>query len=555
MKSKKFLALTAMLLMGATTVGAFAGCGGKEIIDPTYDSSKAALQVGTYEGGVGRAWLDDAARRFEELHKNSTFGGKTGVQVFVDAHKVNYGGENLSNGGMNKDVYFTEGVDYYTFVDRGLVADISDIVTTTSNTYGEEKTIESKLDGGIKSYLTARDGKYYMLPFYDGFYGFIYDVDLFEEEGFYFNDAGKFIDGLGKDADATARAEFEAAKSNGPDGLENTYDDGLPATYEQMIELVEEIDNSYIPFCYAGSTEYVDKAFRAYISDYEGYDGMRLNYTFNGKANLVKSISNGVVTTEEVAITSENGYELQKQAGKYYSLKMEETLFGSTKYIGGSYNTMGHTEAQRKFINSKYSNTGERYAMLAEGVWWENEADSVFKEIETSRGEKKSDRRFSFMPVPKASADLAGAQTMLSLNRSYAFINKDSQNMELAKEFMRFLHTDSEMSKFSAKTSIPRSLNYTVLTEDRANATHFGQSLIDMRSTAKVVYPYSSAKIVLDNPSSFDDFEWFATTKIGKDKYTSPMQKFQDQNSPLTAEQYFNGLYAYQEGAWKTLKK
>ena len=93
MKSKKFVALTAMLLMSATTVGAFAGCSGKEIIDPTYDSSKAALQVGTYEGGVGRAWLDDAARRFEELHKNSTFGGKTGVQVFVDAHKVNYGGE------------------------------------------------------------------------------------------------------------------------------------------------------------------------------------------------------------------------------------------------------------------------------------------------------------------------------------------------------------------------------------------------------------------------------------------------------------------------------
>jgi hypothetical protein len=65
MKSKKIVALTAMLLMGATTVGAFAGCGGKEIIDPNYDSTKAAISVGTYAGGVGRAWLDDAARRFE----------------------------------------------------------------------------------------------------------------------------------------------------------------------------------------------------------------------------------------------------------------------------------------------------------------------------------------------------------------------------------------------------------------------------------------------------------------------------------------------------------
>lgn len=554
MKSKKIIALTAMLLMSATAIGSLGACGGKEIIDENYDATKASISVGTYAGGVGRAWLDDAAKRFEELHANSTFGGKTGVQVLVDADKVIYGGANLGDSSLNKDVYFTEGVNYYTFVERGKAADISDIVTTPLTSYGEEKTIESKLDKGIKSYLQAKDGKYYMLPFYDGFYGFIYDVDLFEEEGFYFNDAGKFIDGLGKDADEAAKAELKAAKSNGPDGQDNTYDDGLPATYEQMIELAEHIQGAgYIPFCYSGSTEYVDKAFRAYVSDYEGYDGMNLNYTFNGKAKVITSISNGVATTEEVTITPENGYELQKQAGKYYALKMEEMLFGSTKYIGGSYNTMGHTEAQRKFINSKYSNTGERYAMLAEGVWWENEADSVFTEIETNRGEKKSDRRFSFMPVPKATSDLAGGQTMISMNSSYAFINKDSQNLELAKEFMRFLHTDSEMSKFSAKTSIPRSLQYSVLSEDKANATHFGQSLIDMRSTAKVVYPYSSAKLVLDNPSSFDDFEWFATVKIDKTKYTSPMQKFQD--GSLSAEQYFNGLYAYQKDAWSTLKK
>jgi ABC-type glycerol-3-phosphate transport system substrate-binding protein len=401
----------------------------------------------------------------------------------------------------------------------------------------------------LKSYLTAKDGKYYMLPFYDGFYGFMYDVELFEEESFYFDDEGAFI-GLERGADATARAAFEADKSNGPDGKENTYDDGLPATYTQMLELVDQIKlKGYIPFCYAGSTEYVDKAFRGYVVDYEGYEGMKVNYTLSGKANVVTSISGDTVTTEEITVTQENAYELQKQAGKYYALKMEETLFGSTAYTGGQFNEDAHTTAQRTFINSKYATSG-RYAMLAEGAWWENEAElaNAFSGVE-----KRADRRFAFLPVPKADSSRAGDQTMISLNNSYAFINKDSQNMEAAKEFMRFLHTDSEMSKFTARTSITRSLSYSILEEDRSTATNFGKSLIDMRSKSNVVYPYSSVKLVLDNADAFSEIKWFSTTRVGSTEYTSPMLAFQAEN-PVSAKAYFDGLYTFQQNQWSILK-
>ena len=553
MKSKRIVALMATLLMGATTVSAFSGCGPEEIIDSNYDATKAYISVGTYDGGVGKAWLDDAARRFEKLNENTKYGDKTGVTVSVDADKVIYGGANLETSSLTKDIYFTEGVNYYTFVGKNKAADITDVVTGSMSAYKESGTIEGKLDQGIKDYMTANtDGKYYMLPFYSGFYGFIYDVDLFEEESLYFNDNGDFI-GLEKGSDDAARATFETDKSNGPDGKENTYDDGLPATYDQMIELVEEIaSKGLIPFCYAGSTEYVDKAFRAYISDYEGYDQMRLNYTLSGTANLVTKIEDGKVTTEKVDITPDNAYELQKQAGKYYALKMEEELFGQLKYIGGAKNEMGHTEAQRKFLFSKHGGA-TRYAMLVEGVWWENEAEATFNELQVNHQETKLDRRFAFMPIPKVDANHAGDQTMISLNSSYCFINKDSQNLELAKEFMRFLHTDSEMSKFTAKTSIPRSLNYKVDDADKATATHFGQSLIDMRSQAQVVYPYSSTALVLKNPSAFDEVKWFATSTVGKNEYNLPMNIFQEEKA--TAESYFNGLYTYQQSQWSTLKK
>jgi hypothetical protein len=125
--------------------------------------------------------------------------------------------------------------------------------------------------------------------------------------------------------------------------------------------------------------------------------------------------------------------------------------------------------------------------------------------------------------------------------------------MDVAKEFMRFLHTDSEMSKFTAKTSITRSLSYSILEEDRATATTFGKSLIDMRSHSNVVYPYSSVKLVLDNADAFSEVKWFSTSVVGSAELLSPMLAFQAEN-PVSAEAYFNGLYTFQQNQWSILK-
>ena len=553
MKSKRVFALAATLLMGATTMGAFSGCGGTKVQDENYDPTKANLTVATYDGGVGRAWLDEAAARFEEKYKDATHfqEGRTGVKISVDGDKDKYGGKTLAEKALTKDVYFTEGVEYYTYVKQNKVADITDVITGSMATYGEEGTIEDKMDASFKSFMTkGTEGKYYMVPFYDGFYGFIYDIDLFEDKGFYFDDAGDFI----KLLDEEQREEFEANKSNGPDGVKGTYDDGLPATYDQMIALADKIAaQGCIPFCYSGMyNDYVSKAFRAYIADYEGYEGFNMNYTLNGTAELVKSINaDGSIETEEVAITEDNAYELQRQGGKYYALKMQDELFGDVKYVGNSWNGFDYTVAQSTYIKSKY--TSKPYAILVEGVWWENEASNTFADLETTRGEKKSDRHFGFMPIPKAPGKEAGPQTMFSSNSSFGFINKNCSNMELAKEFMRFLHTDAEMSKFSSKTSIPRSLNYEVSQADKANATSFGKSLIEMRASSKVVYPYSALELVINNSAAFTEERWFLTSEVDGKTLNNPFNAFKD--STATPAQYFNGMYAYHQDMWSALKK
>ncbi len=534
--------------------GGLGGLGGG-VAGGEQDVAKSNLSVATFDGGVGTEWLVDAIARFEAMYANTSFEpGKMGVKINLDGDKNKYAGNKLAESAMlNKDVYFTEAVDYYTMVQQDMVANISDVVTGSMAAYGESGTIEDKLDSTTKAFMTAKDGNYYMIPFYDGFYGFTYDIELFEEEGFYFDDEGDFIR-IDYYASVTA---FEAAKSNGPDGIDGTYDDGLPATYEQMIALCDQIvAKGYVPFCYSGNyTGYVDRSFFSYAADYEGYGAFNVNNTFNGTVQVVKTITEipgqieANITMETVAITEDNGYMLQKQAGKYYALKMQEALFGTTKYIGGTWNAMDYTIAQSEFVKSKYATT--RYAMLAEGVWWENEATPAFEELETLKGESKMDRRFGFMPVPKVNAAAAGDQTMLSANHSFGFINKNCENMELAKEFMRFLHTDAEMSKFTAKTSVPRSLNYTVSEEDRATATTYGKSIIDMRQNANVVYAYSSTNLVINNSANFEMSIWLGVALIDGRTRNSAFTSFKDGNA--TAMSFFNGLYNYQQSKWSSL--
>ena len=560
MKRSKFLSLTMASLI---SLGALVGCGGtpagpsssggESTNEPQGDSNKVVLTVATYDGGIGHKWLEDAEKRFEAIYGNSTQFGKEGVDVVVSYNKGNYNGENLfEKRQLDKDVYLTEGVDYAGFVKENLVADITDVAKGAA--YGEtvevDGTIEDKLDESFKEFLTANDaGKYYMLPFYDGFYGFIYDIDLFEEQGFYIGSNGAFI---ARNEGETQEA-FDARKSAGPNGVAGDYDDGLPATYAEFESLLKQITKKSItPFAYSGKyTGYVNKACRSFAIDYEGYEGSRINYTLFGEdVDLIKVDDSGKITHDTMDINESNAYELQRQAGRYYAMMMEEKLFGSVDYIG-SYNSDDFTKAQDKFVKSFF--TGDQYAMLVDGVWWENEAENSFTFSKNTWKKGKEDRRFGLLPLPKADASRAGEQTLFSANRSFCFVNKNCANMDLAKEFVRFLHSDAEMSKFTAKTSVPRSFNYDVSAEDRVSATYYGKAIIDMRAQSKVVYPYSSSKLVLNNPTTFGADEWYFSTTIGSDiGIINPFVSFKGET---TAISYFNGMYTYHKDQWNKLRK
>ncbi len=541
-KTSKYVGLLLALMLCGSAVGCNGGSGngGYQEVE-----GKTNIRVATYNGGVGKAWLETAARAFEAEFADEVFEtGKTGVAVSVEYCD---GGDMMEEQNLNSDVYLTEVFDYYTFVNKNKLADISDVVKGDLAKVGESgKTIQGKLDASFQNFLTAKDGNYYAIPFYEGFMGFVYDVDLFADKGYFFTESGEFTGD-------------ESNLSTGIDGVAGTWDDGMPKTYSQFGTLVEKIrgDGGITPFLYGSdASAYWTRALTNYWSDYEGKENMLKNWDFSGSFNVVSGFNGDSPIIEEYTFDQNNlansVKELQKQPGKYYALKfLKEVVCGnSNNYKGMQYNA-----AQEAFIASNVS-SGTQYAMLLEGTWWENEADlyGAFDAVSyedfnynPADGAYKKTRRFAMMPVPMA--DEVAAQggthksTIYSGNDAFCFIsaNTTGAKLDAAKLFMQFLHTDAQMSAFTAKTSLTRALTYSMNDTDKANMTYFGEKIIEMKEASDVVYPYSGNDYYLRNSAAFMLQRWGWTSNVGG-TVENPFTKFV-QDSSTTVKNYFNGLY------------
>ena len=86
--------------------------------------------------------------------------------------------------------------------------------------------------------------------------------------------------------------------------------------------------------------------------------------------------------------------------------------------------------------------------------------------METTYGEKvsKQSRNFGTMPFPKVSeADVAKGNTLVA-GSCVAFVSNycSSEKLDLAKTFIRFMHTDVSLSEFNSIVSIPRPFDYEI---------------------------------------------------------------------------------------------
>lgn len=546
MMKKKILT---MVLAVALLLSVLAGCGGVGVVQPENnnggetptpaDPTKATITVATWDGGLGSKWLEDAAVLFEEKYKDATNfeEGKTGVDVNIVASR-SFDGSAMAFTPLTHDIYFVEAVDYFAMYNNQQFADITDVMTTPLTAYGEDGTIADKLDPSLNSYLTCIDGKYYAVPFYESYYSFAYDLDLWDAKSFYLAEGGGWTDASG-------------ARAAGPDGKAGTSDDGLPATYEDFGKLINRmLDSDVTPFVTAGNAQdYVANFLYQLWADYEGAEQMKLNYTFDGTAtDLIDVAEDGTVTElADTEITIENGYMLQKQAGRYAALQFCQDILLSSENNYKIIDT--HVNAQKSFVRGGIAND-QPIAMIIEGSWWENEAKEALKDLENGGYQRHN---YAVMPMPHATVDQIGqTPTWLAMSNSYGFIANNCDNLALAKEFMMFLHTDANLSAFTAEVNMTRALNYEVSEADAANLTTYCKSILELKENGTVIYPVSLLDEINNNNILFANFTWAWQTNINGHEFKNPWLYFKDEENTSVVK-YFAGQYDYFQTRWSVI--
>lgn len=505
------------------------------------DKTKSQLYIGNYDGGMGSRWLDEYIDGFEAKYAEVSFEeGKTGVEVIPLNDKVLYDPDNISQtiSKSTVNVFFTERLEYYELVERGVLYDITSAVQETLE--GEERSIEDKLSEAQKEYY-AKDGKYYGLPHYQTFRGIVYDIDLFNSKKLYIKADGT-INGQSEDKDLSA----------GPDGETGTYDDGLPATYDEFFEWCDYVKTfkSVTPICWTGAYKetYTEHLIDALYVTAQGYNGAQSRYDLGEgetvTAKIISGFENGEPEIVTADISRDNYKQITKHKGLYNALDFFERLMAGNYYYPMSLNTtQTHELTHYDFLHSRFE--PQNYtpiAMMIEGTWWEEESNLIFEDMAMDYdGAARSERNFGFLPLPKPTEEELGKPVLYDGNRAIVVVNGncDSVKADIATKFIKYISSDANLQRFTQITGISRDYDYTLKEEQQNTLSAFAKSIYNLSSNnAGIVYGY---------PLSYDNYLWKLVNSLPMYKsnvdgeiINYPVSAFS--NGKVTAEQYFLGV-------------
>ncbi len=590
MKKIMSLILTICLVFGICSF--LVGCN-PETEEQT-DATKTQLYVGVRESGVGQAWAIQLKKDFEAEYAdwvNPNDSSKVGVQVIIDYKGEEFDSYKLrtSMNSVRQDVIFSNNIvlnDLIEHPETGTqMIDITDVITE-----GEDSIYDRMLAyndrKSVLNYGTKEEPKFYALPWFEADFGMVYDVDMFEAYELFDLAGYKGLNCIDGDADDNL----------GADGRQGTYDDGMPATWEDMKILLDVmVQKGITPFTYAAKATdgtYQNRWLSSIWASYEGANDYSLLATMDGVAD------------DGTAINVKNAYTLAKQQGKLAALKVAEYLVKHnteeengevrSKYLyKGVYSTgtYSYINAQNDFINSWPSSKTTSFTkmkpigFLLEGTWWENEArqegifDDCLRDYEDQENLDYGERNFAFFPFPKfkGSSDIPDQTNdkttfggQIGVQTGVAFINKNTKQAELAKEFLKFAYSDAMNASFTKITGVSRAMDYELSASDLKALTPFCRSLWEIthggNSDVERVETLTRHKLYYYQKTEAIDTFGFASRVAGVgesangDRLDKPLENFMSamaQNYTLTAELYFNnpiaGSEALTEARWNQM--
>lgn len=518
-KRSKFLAVVLSVFL---CLSVFSGCGGGG-----GTSTKSVLYVNTRDAGIGSAFLTEFEIAFEQKYEETSFeNGKTGVDIITDATRDNAGDTLISNIARSTfSVSIVEAINYVDYMANDLLYDITDAMDDELS--DGSGSIISKLDNSQKAYLTGYDGNYYAAPWLCGFNGITYDAKLFNDNFLYFADANglkPFENSTYTDKAYTGRGFVSvqnSKKSCGPDGVYETYDDGMPSSYEEFFYLLEYMSKikSIIPLTYTGASKhYLNYLTQALFVNYAGAEQTSYLYSFDSgdkKANIITSFNGDVPVVEQIKITNDNGYLMKQSEGLYYASKFMHELFSNESsyfYSLSSNGAFSNLDAQTLFYESALNPEYTPIAMLIEGNYWYNECTTQRQSAVDTYGAKAKNRDLRYMVMPsietgtinvgegKAPAIGDGLYHLIVVNNN---IKGHSVKEKLAKEFLKFCFEDSTLQMFTMSSGLPVSVEYELEDKQYKSMDKFYQSLWDVFSASKkgnnFLSPVSGNKIFMTN--------------------------------------------------------
>ncbi len=450
---KKIFSLIIAVICMITTTG-LTGCFRRENI--VVDETKTQLSIYVYAGGLTGDWAKEVAKEFEEYYADYPGeNGKKGVQVLIDSEDkkdpepITTG---LANGTFTWDIVYSDSPTWKkSFADTGETADITDVLTEkvydeNGEIGGSKYSILDKMDPYFVNSYDAGNGRYMAFPFQDAVIGYVYDADLFEEEG---------------------------------------YEE--PQTMEDFYTLLDDLTRNYIPIVYSNTSFYFPMITEGIAAQYGGQDFINLNKTYSGK-HTVRS------TGKTVDITPSNGYLIADSEPMYKALEFVHKILGSKSYYSSNSFLMSqeYRLAQGEYVlsveNAKRGKS-KRIAMLFDGEWWEREAKKDFTDM-SAYGEQYDygKRNFKMLPFPIMEGQAESNKRYLAGwgNGTTAFITKRSPVKDLAKKWVQFQHSRSSLATFTRSTGTKLPYEYDLKPEEYESLTKFAQNMWNLRKDENV---------------------------------------------------------------------
>ena len=486
------------------------------------DPNRTQLYVGMFNGALGRAWMDELDRQYEELHPD--------IQVIVTPGKSEFEDGTLlvQIAQSQNDIYFLSSNTYSTFVESNLLEPLTD--TITEKIYDEDGNFASDTGKAAtqsildtmydpwKDLFKTDDNQYYAIPNWMSTPGIVYDADLFEDYGY-----------------------------------------EVPETYEELIDLMDTMVNDKLtPFVFS-TMDYITLNSLYYMyAQYEGLNDFYLNSTFKGTDSTLGEIN------------YQNAYLLQTQEGKKASLQFAHDLARTDAYTTSTTKAgLTHLAAQGEFVRSiNTKETGsQRVAMLLENSYWEREVKGTIDDMGKITSKYGwGARNFRYMLAPTFEDSTNTKHTVFgSTSNSYVCINKSrpEASKEIAKDFLQFVQSRKGLVTYVQNSGCLRAFKFTMTPEEYAACTPFTQSIYDLTQRSDVEFVcFGKINPILRKQTTDFDYNWMFYTEaetavggggdgtvpvIGRSAFTM----FRSYPR-LTVQEYFDGFAsAWDEDDWQ----